>query len=152
MAITRQEAQEQILAELASATDRVALAVACLGEAYEQLSDDEGDRLEADMFRPAQKAYGLGKRTHDGFAKRVSRPALSLEPPSPGRPSQGAKAFVERAVEAAADADQMIAELQDSMLPIESGDAELRAGLAAARASLDGVPAGAKPFLSTLGR
>lgn len=152
MAITRQEAQEQILAELASATDRVALAVACLGEAYEQLSDDEGNRLEADLFRPAQKAYGRGKSTHDGFAQRVGMPALNLEPPSAGRPSQGAKAFVERAVEAAHDADQMIAELQDSMLPIESGDPELRAGLAEARESLERVPIAAKPFLGALGR
>lgn len=152
MAITRQEAQEQILQELASATDRIALAVACLGEAYELLSVDAADRLEEELFRPAQKAYGRGKRTHDHFAERVGRPALQLEAPSAGRTSQGIKAFVERAVEAAEDADQMIAELQDSMLPIESGDAELRAGLAEVRELLGRIPKAATPFLSTLGR
>jgi hypothetical protein len=38
------------------------------------------------------------------------------------------------------------------MLPIEAGDAELRAGLAETRELVDGVPAPARAFLSTLGR
>ncbi len=152
MAITREEAQEQILEELTAATDRIALAVACLGEAYELLSDDAGDRLEAEIFRPAQKAYGRAKRTHDGFAQRVDRPTMILEPPSAGRSSQGVQSFVDRAVEASGDADQMVAEIQDSMMPIEFGDAELRAGLAGVREQLSGIPRAAAPFLSTLGR
>jgi hypothetical protein len=61
-------------------------------------------------------------------------------------------AFVERAVTASTAANQMIAELQDSMLPIESGDAELRTGLTDVRELLDGVPASARQFLRTLGR
>jgi len=38
------------------------------------------------------------------------------------------------------------------MLPIESGDAELRAGLSDVRELLDPVPAVARQFLRTLGR
>jgi hypothetical protein len=45
-----------------------------------------------------------------------------------------------------------IAELQDSMLPIESGDPELRQGLAEVRELLAELPLGARDFLRTLGR
>jgi hypothetical protein len=38
------------------------------------------------------------------------------------------------------------------MLPIESGDAELRTGLSDVRELLDRVPASARQFLRTLGR
>ena len=152
MAITAREAREQILGDLAGAIDQVAVALACLGEAYEQLAVDAADRLEADLFRPVQKAYGRGKRTHAQFAERVGLPKREFESPSPGLSSQGVKAFVQRAVIAAADADRRIAELQDSMLPIESGDAELRTGLNEVRELLGEVPGPAGRFLRTLGR
>jgi len=152
VAITREEATQRILDELAAANDRLALAVECLGQAYELLSVDSADRLEAELFRPVQKAYGRGKRTHAQFAQRTGFAAHEVEPPSAGRTSQGVQAFVERAVEASADAGQMIAELQDSMLPIESGDPELRAGLSEVRALLEELPGPARQFLSTLGR
>jgi len=152
VAITAQEARERILEELAVAVDRAALAVACLGAAYEQLSVTSADRLEAELYRPVQKAFGRAKRTYVQFAERTGSIPREFEAPSAGRPSQGVKAFVEGAVGAAADADRAIAELQDSMLPIESGDAELRVGLAEARESLEGVPVAAREFLRTLGR
>jgi hypothetical protein len=66
--------------------------------------------------------------------------------------SQGVKAFVQRAAAAAVDADRRLAELQDSMLPIESGDAELRTGLSEMRELLANAPAAAGRFLRTLGR
>lgn len=152
MAITALEARGQILDDLAAAIDQVALAVACLGAAFELLDVGTADRLEAELFRPVQKAYGRGKRTHAQFAERCGLATGEFESPSPGRPSQGVKAFVERAVTAAADADRRIAELQDSMLPIESGDAELRTGLSEVRELLDEVPVAARQFLRTLGR
>ncbi len=62
------------------------------------------------------------------------------------------KSFVERAVVAAEDASRVIAELQDSMMPIEAGDAELRAALAEVRELVDKVPTAAHGFLRTLGR
>lgn len=152
MAITQREARQQILDDLGDAVDRIALGVACLAEAFEQLSVTSADRLEAELFRPVQKAYGRGKRTHAQFAERTGLSARGFDPPSPGVRSQGVKLFVERAVAAAAEADIIVADLQDSMLPIESGDAELRSGLTEVRELLAGVPNAAREFLRTLGR
>jgi hypothetical protein len=152
MAITALEARRQILDDLATALDQLALALACLSEAHELLDDDTAERLEGELFRPLQRAYGRGKRTHTGFAQRCGLGGREIDPPSPGLSSQGVKAFVERAVVASSDADRHIAELQDSMLPIESGDAELRAGLAEVRELLDGLPGTARRFLRILGR
>ena len=56
------------------------------------------------------------------------------------------------AVEAVAEADRILAELQDSMLPVEAGDEELRVGLRAVRDPLGGLLGGARAFLRGLGR
>jgi hypothetical protein len=152
MAITTLEARRQILDDLATAIDQLALSLACLGEAHELLDDDSAERLEAELFRPVQRAYGRGKRTYTGFASRVGLEARDIDSPSGGVSADGVREYVTRAVGAAGDADRKIAELQDSMLPIESGDAELRAGLSETRELLDGLPAAAVGFLRTLGR
>lgn len=152
MAITAREAREKILEDLGSAVDHLALAVACLGEAYDLLTVGPADRLESDLYRPVQKAFGRCKRTHSGFAERSGLPAREFASPAPGRPSQGVKSFLERALVATAEADRAVADLQDSMLPIESGDAELRAGLTEVRELLGGAPTATREFLRTLGR
>jgi hypothetical protein len=152
MAITALEARTQILDDLAASLDQLALAVACLSEAHELLDDLTAERLEAELFRPAQKAYGRGKRTRARFAQRFGVAARELDSPSPGLSSQGVKSYIERAVAASSEADRRIAELQDSMLPIESGDPELRAGLTEVRDLLGGLPAAARQFLRVLGR
>ena len=46
----------------------------------------------------------------------------------------------------------MLATLQDSMLPVEVGDPELRAGLSAVRESIGPLPGRARELLRTLGR
>jgi hypothetical protein len=152
VARTAVEDRQQILADLAIAIDQIALATACLGEAYEQLDVSAADRLEDELFRPAQRALGRARRTYGQFAGRVGLPAREFEPPSAGLPSQGAKRLVERAAEAAAEAARTVAALQDTMLPIEVGDPELRAGLAEVRELAGEVPDGARAFLRTLGR
>ena len=48
--------------------------------------------------------------------------------------------FVETAADAVTEADDLLADLQDSMLPVEVGDAELRAGLAEVRELLGPLP------------
>jgi len=149
---TALEAREQILADLAIAIEQIAIAAACLGAAYELLDELTADRLEAELFRPVQKAFGRAKRTHSQFAARVALPGYDLEAPSAGLPSQGVKSFVERAVGAAGAGGGTVADLQDSMLPIEAGDPELRVGLAEVRELLDQVPGRAREFLRTLGR
>jgi hypothetical protein len=152
MAITTLEARRQILDDLAAAIDQLALSLACLGEAHELLDTDSADRLEAELFRPVQKAYGRGKRTYAGFASRVGLEVRDVDSPSGAVSAEGVREFVTRAVGAAGAADRMIAELQDSLLPIESGDAELRAGLSETREFLAGLPAAAVGFLRSLGR
>ena len=62
------------------------------------------------------------------------------------------QALIERAVDNAHDADQSIAELQDSLLPIEVGDPELRAGLSQVRETLSSVPLRARDLVRTVGR
>src|SRR4051812_47094677 len=152
MAQTMVEARQQILDDLAAALDKLGLAVACLSEAFEQLAVDPADRLEADLYRPVQRAYGRGKRTHAQFAERVGLSGDTFEPPSAGPRSQGVKELIQRMAAALADADRRIAELQDSMLPIEAGDGELRTGLNEVRELLEKVPRAAALFLRGLGR
>lgn len=152
IATTTVEGREQIVEELAGTTDQLALAVACLGEAFELLDTGSAERLESDLFRPVQKAYAGNKRTLTQFADRYGLNVRPLETPSAGLKSQGVKSFVERAAEAADFADQGLAELQDSMMPIEFGDAELRAALAEIRELLGSLPVPARQFLRTLGR
>jgi hypothetical protein len=55
-------------------------------------------------------------------------------------------------VDAVEDADVSLASLQDSMLPVEVGDAELRGGLAEVRELLGDLRGRARDFVRTLGR
>jgi hypothetical protein len=152
MAYVTREAQEQLLGTVAEATDEIGVALAALGAAYEQLDEQSADRLEAELFRPVQLAYGRARRTHSGFAERHGLPGRTFEPASAGLPSQGVRGFVEHAVEALEEADAILVELQDSMRPVEVGDAELRAGLAEVRELISEPPERARRFLSLLGR
>jgi hypothetical protein len=152
MAYVAREAREDLLATVAEATDAIGLALAALGGAYEQLDERSGDRLEETLFRPVQVAYGRAKRTHAAFAERHGLEGRSFEPASAGLPSQGVKGFLDRALEAVAEADHILAELQDSMMPVEVGDPELRAGLAEVRELVAGVRGNGREFLRTFGR
>ena len=67
-------------------------------------------------------------------------------------PSTGVRGFVDSAVDSVAEADAVLAELQDSMMPVEVGDPELRAGLSEVRELLGDVRARAREFVRTLGR
>ena len=70
----------------------------------------------------------------------------------PGAPSKGAKGFLEAAVQAIVSADSTLATLQDSMLPVEVGDPELRAGLEQVRELLGHLSTRAHELVRTLGR
>ncbi len=146
------EARDRIIGDLESAEEELGLAVACLGEAFEALPEGSADRLETELFRPVQKAYVRTKRTRTGFSQRVAQTTDEPEPKAPGPPSQGAKGFVEQGVQAAAQADLILTDLQDSMMPVEGGDPELRAGISEVREQLSGISGGARRFLSSLGR
>jgi hypothetical protein len=152
MTVTTLEARQRVLDDLADATDHIAFGIACLTEAFEQLAVDAAERLEDELFRPMQKAYGRAKATRTGFAERVGMQAANAQMPDAGRSSQGVKEFVEQAETSAAEADRILVELQDSMIPIESGDAELRAGLGEVRELLAEIPDPARRFQRELGR
>ncbi|MEA2275742.1 MAG: hypothetical protein QOC78_702 [Solirubrobacteraceae bacterium] len=152
MAYSASEARRQLLDDVAQAIDAIGLALAALGDAFEQLDEYNAEKLEEELFRPVQLAYGRAKRTHAEFAERHGLPTRTFESASPGLPSAGVKGFVERAVEAVGEADRRIATLQDSMMPVEVGDAELRAGLSEVRRLIGDVPGRARRFVSVLGR
>jgi hypothetical protein len=152
MAYTTANARQQLLDTLADAIEEIAFALTALGEAYEQLDEQKADELEQELFRPVQAAYGRAKRTHSEFARRHGLPERTFELAAPGAPGQGAKGFLSRAVEATDRADSALATLQDSMLPIEVGDPELRAGLGEIRMLLDDLTGRARQLLRTLGR
>ena len=51
-----------------------------------------------------------------------------------------------------ADADLRLSDLQDSMRPVEVGDAELRAGISEVRQLIGDVPASARELSRIIGR
>jgi hypothetical protein len=146
------EGRQQILDELANAIDQIAVALAALGAAYERLDEQRADELEEQLFRPTQLAYGRAKRTHSEFAARHGLSGAEFAEASSGLESQDARALIDRAATAAREADDEIAHLQDSMLPVEVGDPELRAGLSEVRSLIDPVPAVAGRLIRTVGR
>jgi hypothetical protein len=146
------EARRQLLDELAAATDEIGFALASLGAAYEQLDVNRADELEEQLFRPVQLAYGRAKRIHADFAGRHGLTGRAFEPASAGLASTGAKAFIENAVTAVGRADTGLAELQDSLLPVEVGDPDLRAGLADLRGLVGNLSQRAREVVRTIGR
>lgn len=152
MAYTTAEGREQVLGDLAVAIEQIAESLAALGEAYEQLDEQSAERLEERLFRPVQSAYGRAQRTYAAFAERHRLGGRAFRPPVPGAPSTGVKGFIDGALQAVASADRTLAELQDSMLPVEVGDPDLRAGLREVRELLGPLSASAREFARTLGR
>ena len=152
MAYIAGEARRELLETIAAATDELGVALAALGAAYEQLDERSADRLEEELFRPVQLAYGRARRTHSGFAERHGLQGRTFETASAGRPSQGVKGFLDNAVEAVGKADGILVEIQDSMMPVEVGDAELRAGLAEVRETIGTIRVSAREFVRTFGR
>jgi len=146
------EARQELLDTIADAIDELGVALAALGEAYEQLDERTADTLEEQLFRPVQLAYGKAQRTYSGFGQRFGLNTRAFEPAVRSVPSTGVKGFVADAVDAVSQADGDLAELQDSMMPVEVGDAELRAGLADVRELLADVRARAGGLLRTFGR
>ncbi len=152
MTYTTADAREQLLDAIAGAIEELGIALASLSEAYEQADEQSADRLEEEIFRPTQTAYGRAQRTHAEFAERHGLAGRTFEQALPGAPSRGVKGFLASAVAAISDADRTLAALQDSMMPVEVGDAELRAGLEQVRELLAGLGARAERFVRTLGR
>jgi hypothetical protein len=152
MAYTTAEGRQQLLDTVAEAIDELGQALALLGVAYEELDDSRGDLLEEALFRPVQTAYGRIRRTHAEFAARAGLPARTFtQPPAPAA-WHGARSLVEDAADEVGTADDTLADLQDSLLPVEVGDPELRRGLAEVRALLSPLQDAADGVLRQLWR
>jgi hypothetical protein len=152
MAYSTAEARQDLLDAIADAIDDLARALAALGAAYELLDEHKADELEESLFGPVQVAYGRARRTHSEFAARHGLGDRAFEMPAPGAPSGGLKGYVDDTVAAVTSADATLATLQDSMMPIEVGDAALRAGLANVRELIADVPQRARALSRTFGR
>jgi hypothetical protein len=152
MTYTTAQGRQQLLDTVAQATEELGVALAALGEAYEQLDENGAETLERELFRPVQVAYGRAQRAHAAFASRYDLPGRTFAPATPGHPSQGVKGFLESAADAVGRADGELAALQDSMLPIEVGDAELRAGLEDVRTLIGDIRARAGRLMRMFGR
>lgn len=152
MAYVTAEARRELVDSVADAAGELGTAIAALGAAYEALDEASGDALEAALFRPVQLAYARAQRTASSFADRhgVPVPEVKSRPAAP--PSRGVKGYVEDAAEAIFLAESILTELQDSLSPVEVGDAELRAGLADVRERIAPVPAAVEHFASRFGR
>jgi len=146
------DGRRQLLDAVAEAADELAAALAALTEAYEQLDDASAERLERELFGAVQSAYARARRTLSEFARRHELEQRAFEPAVRGAPGRGVKAFIDDAVDDVRRADSTLGTLQDSMLPVEVGDAELRAGLAQVRELIAGVASRAHDFERTLGR
>ena len=146
------DARQQILDVLAQAAQELGLALASLSEAYEQLDERTAERVEEQLFRPVQLAYGRARSTHAAFASRSELAGRDFAQAGPPAPSHGVKGLIEEAVADVHGADATLATLQDSLLPIEVGDAELRAGLEQVRELIAGVAPRARELVRTFGR
>jgi hypothetical protein len=144
--------RRQLLDALARAADDIGDAVASLAAAYEELDDQHADELEERLYRPTQRAHGRAKRAHSQFAERAGLPRGEFRTPTPQPPSTGVKGLVASAVESVRRAEAGLVELQDSFMPVEFGDAELRAGLSEVRELIGVVPQRAREFVRTFGR
>ena len=146
------EARQELLDTVAEAADALSRALASLAGAFDMLDDHTAERLEDELFRPLQLAYGRARRTHAEFAGRHALPPRAFAPAETGHPSQGVSGFLDGAVDAIEHADDVLAELQDSMLPVEVGDPEVRAGLAEVRTLIGDLPAKARRIGGVVGR
>jgi hypothetical protein len=153
MTYTSDEGRRELLEATMEAAEAVGVALASLGAAYELVDERTADRLEEDLFGPMQAAYGRAKRGHASFAARHGLPAHAFPPtPAPSATAGGASGLLQHAIDEAQRADDILSELQDSLLPVEVGDQELRAALADVRSRLAELPPRAAALLRTLGR
>jgi hypothetical protein len=152
MAYSTAEARQQLLDDIGAAVEEIGVALAALTEAYDHLDERMADRMEEELFRPVQVAYGRARRTHTAFAERVGLPTRTFEPSAYGRPTASSREMLDTAVEAIAESDHLLTEVQDSMMPVEVGDPELRAGLAEVRGLVGPLAGRAREITRVLGR
>lgn len=146
------DARQDLLDAVADAIDELSRALAALTEAYELLDERKADELEESLFGPVQAALGRARRTYEGFGRRHGGELRAFDRAAPPAPSAGVKARLDEVVSAVNGADATLSTLQDSMLPVDVGDPQLRAGLAEVRELIAGIPARTRALARTFGR
>lgn len=146
------QARRDLLDAVAEAIESLGTALAALTAAYELLDEHAADRLESELFGPVQTAYGRARRTHAAFAARSGLPRRDVAPAPARTTSLSVGGLLDEATAAVTEADDDLSTLQDSMMPVEVGDAELRAGLAEVRRLIAAVPARARALSAIVGR
>ena len=156
MTYTSDEGRRELLGATAEAADTIGVALAALGAAYESPVSTTTRRSgwSRSSSAPSQATYGRAKRSHAEFAARhgLAANVFGVAALAAGALPLDAAGYVEQAIEATEHADDILSELQDSMLPVEVGDPELRAAIADVRTRLGEVPGRAADLLRTLGR
>jgi hypothetical protein len=152
MAYTTADARQQLLDSIAEAAEQLSVALSSLSEVYEGVDELTAESVEEGLFRPVQVAYGRARRAHGEFAERYGLPGRAFAEPVVGAPGRGVKGFIDSAVAAIGAADQTLATLQDSMLPVEVGDTRVRADLEHIRSLLGGLGLRARELERKLGR
>jgi hypothetical protein len=150
--MTDLEVRQGVLDTIGESIDQLGTALAALGVAYELLDERSQDRLEDELFGPVQKGYGRAKKTYAEFAARYGLAAVTFEQPSSSSGSRDVRRFLDTAIEAVDEAEEILIHLQDSGQTVDYGDAELRAGLASVREVVGNVRASSRLFIRTLGR
>jgi len=153
MTYTAHEGHERILVDGAGAAACLLGAIEALGNAYEELDEHAADDLEAKLYGPTGSAAKTLLGSIGAFAQRSGE---TFERPVakhfPGGREAHAKEHVDAAVAFIREADEILAELQDSLLPVEVGDEQLREGLASTRRTIAPLPQAARELERTLGR
>src|SRR4029077_14840800 len=99
------QARKDLLEIVSEAINQIGRALAALGTAYENLDEPTADRLEQDLFRPVQLAYGRAQRAHTSFAARSGLRVRKFTPPPQNSPGRSTVELIDRAVSHAQDAD-----------------------------------------------
>jgi hypothetical protein len=152
MSYTTQEGRRRIVRDLAAAAAQIELALSYLSDAYELVDEGVADRLEGELFSPVQAGFARARRTLNEFSRRYGLDDAGGGPATRASRPHGPRELIEGAVDAIEQADHWIAELQDSMLPVEVGDPELRAGLSGTRELIGPLPAHARELVRVIGR
>ena len=120
--MTDREARQELLDDLATAIDELAIALAVFGAAYELLDET----APPTAWRRAVSPVADRLRPREAPLRRLRRPLLAQAPHLQATErvlgSQGVRAFLERAVRSHRRGRQAFVELQSSMMPVEVGD------------------------------
>lgn len=151
MSYTTASGRQQIIDDTGVAVSTLDVALAEAGEAYEHLDERTADLMESAVFRPLQSAYSTLRRTRAEFAARYDL-ELTATGTAPVRTPHDARTSLEGVADAVESADEVLSDLQDSLLPVEVGDRELRSGLAETRNLLDPIAGACDTLIRSLGR